>query len=431
MLIKIEDKNLMVGMTWHVMVNNTSSVNKSVKQKKSSWYWHANNVFFFGSVPKSEKLTRKDLPVYSSVIAFSVTQPTGNSLAIVSVPDTEHYLICGVFQGRPKEGYDCTVSSLEEVSNIVSSFSDLCGNAGFTLLGDIKLSDMQFFSMQNLIESLTEYSKLKRVRSEIINPVTILIGLAAFGFAGSEGWKQYVKYRNNQIAIKLAQQQKSSQQLYDEALVDKRKEVALRVSDAPQLMKKMIIFPVSVGGWKTKSAKCTANQSKNVFCTLSFIKGSKGEITNKSFLSYSEPYKFLAIRYLPNLTTIEADLEITGLPFTTMADVLDSALPLKSEWLDFGSQVQRLIPFGSPTVTQYAPISLRNDAQNGQISTLPPLSAKWTQSGPIRILEMLKDFPKYAVLNSVNLSVSDTPKYEVKSSFLTVEIDSNVFAKQN
>ena len=431
MLIKVDDKNLVAGLEWHVIVNNNSSVNKLVRQKKGVWFWHASQAFYYGYVPKSTKISRKDTVIYSTAIAFAKSQPNSNALGVIKIPDSHQYLICGVYQNRPKEGYDCVVNSPEEVSRVIKNFDKLCGEAGYALLGDIEYGEMQTFTLQNLVSTISDTSKLLKVKSEIINPVTILIGVVILAFLANEGWKQYVVYRNKQIATKLAQKQKSSQQLYDEAIAEKRNEVALLVAEAPSIRRALSLLPPNIGGWKTKTVKCTARNDKKLDCVLTFIRGDSGSINNKSFVQYAAPYKFQSVKFMPNLNSIEAELVIDGLAFTTIGTAIDASVSMKNEMIDFGSLVQHLMPFGAPNFSQFAPIQLRNDAQNGQISSLPPLSAKWTQTGPFRILELMNNFPKYAVLNSINLTVSDTPKYELKTSFLTIEIDATVFAKPN
>lgn len=430
MFIKVNGKTLVVGMKWSVMISD-GSVAKAVRASKSTWYWNSGSSFSYGVLPKDEKVGKKDLPLYSAVIAFAAAHSEGNALAILSVPDTEDYVVCGVYQGRPIDGYDLTVDSPEQVSQLITAFTDVCGENGFTLLGDVPVDSIVPYSLDRLADAATDYAQLKKVKSDLVNPVTILIGVAAIGFIGNLGWQQFAKYRQQEAARKLAASQKSAQQLYDDALARKREEVGFFASDAPLLMTQVLKLPVQVGGWNLEKVNCAVAQTKAFVCTMRFAKGKSLEVNNKTFLQEAAPLKFKSITYQSDLKTIEALSEITNLPFITLGKAIDASVSQKEELLHFGSHLQKLLPFGTPSLSDFTAIALPPGVQEGQLTALPMTSSTWKPSGPIRILELFTAFPKYAVLNSISVQIDKSPRYRFNESFITVAADGTVFAKPN
>lgn len=430
MFIKVNGKNLVVGMKWNVMISD-GTISKAVRESKSVWYWHAGPAFYYGIVPRGEKVVKKDLPLHSAMISFATAHSEGNALAILTVPDTDMFVVCGVYQGRPCDGFDAVIPSISSLSEVIDAFTERCGDTSFSLYGDISVQQIIPLTLEELAEHTTDYAELKKVKSELINPITIGIGIAALGFAASAGWDQYVKYRKQEVEKKLAASRKSAQQIYDDAIALKRQEVGLLSEDAPKILNEFLNLPATVGGWDLERANCKVSQVKTLNCTLRFLKSKSHEVSNQSFLKASSHLGFTSIAYKPDLKVIEAVWIVKNLPFVTVGKAMDMAISQNQQWIQFGSQLQRLLPFGSPTFSAFTPIIQPSGAGAGQVMLSPIVNATWSPSGPARILELFESFPKYALLNNVNFFVEKSPKFRFNESFLKVQVDGTVFAKNN
>lgn len=430
MFIKVNGKNLVVGMKWNVMISD-GAVSKAVRSNKAVWHWHSGTAFYYGFIPKGEKVVKKDLPLYSAVIAFATAHAEGNALAIVSVPDTEHYVICGVYQGRPSDGFDVIVSSEEAVAEIIEAFTDKCADSSFTLYGDINVQQIVPFTLNELAEQASDYARLKKVQSELVNPVTITIGLALLGIGANFAYQEYVNYRKQEVAKKLAASQKSAQQIYNDALALKRQEVGFFSSNAPLILQKFLQLPQKVGGWDLEKATCKVTQEKTLSCVLLFAKSKSFEVNNQTFSTAATASGFKSIVYHPDLKVNEATWVMTGLPFVTLGEAMDKSIGQQQHWTEFGSQLQKLLPFSSPGLTPFAPIVQPTGPDAGQVVVSPIVSATWKPSGPARVLELLGTFPKYALINNVTFTLDKSPKYRFNESFINVQIEGTVFAKNN
>lgn len=430
MFIKVNGKNLVVGMKWNVMIND-GAVSKAVRSNKAAWYWHAGSAFYYGFIPKGEKVVKKDLPLYSAVIAFATAHAEGNALAIISVPDTEHYVVCGVYQGRPSDGFDVVISSEEAVSEVIDAFTERCADSSFTLYGDINIQQIVPLTLTDLAEQASEFAQLKKIQSELVNPITITLGLVLLGFGANFAYQEYVKYRKQEVAKKLAASQKSAQQIYNDALAMKRKEIGISASDAPVILQRFLQLHPKVGGWDLEKATCNVTQEKTLSCILLFAKGKSYEVNNQTFLNAATAYGFKSIVYHPDLKANEATWVMNGLPFVTLGEAMDKSIGQQQQWTDFGSQLQKLLPFGTPALTPFAPIVQPTGPDAGQVVISPIVIASWKPSGPARILELLSSFPKYTLISNVTFLFEKSPRYRFNESFMNVQIEGTVFAKNN
>lgn len=430
MFIKVNSKNLVFGMNWHVNISD-GSISKAVRSKKSTWYWHSGVAFNYGTIPREEKVVKKDLPLYSAAIAFSAAHVEGNVLAVITIPGTELFAICCSYQGRPRDGFDLVASSPNEVAKVISDFVEQCAESSYTMMGDVPYADIIPFTIHQLADSVTEYAQIKKVKSELINPVTILLALVVIGFGVQMAWTEYVKYRRAEVARKMAATQKSAQQQYDEALALKRKEPAMLASAAPQVLAAILKLPPQVGGWNMQRASCKPSEGKILKCTLNYGRGAAFPINNKSFLSESMPLLFKTITYKEDLKSIDAVWMVPDMPFVTVGDVIDASLLPKDELLEFGSHLQKLIPFGSPSITRFAPIVLAVNVDQSKLINKPTQFAVWKPQGPVRILELFSAFPKYAKVDEFNFSFAKAPRYRFNESFATVALTGTVYAKPN
>lgn len=430
MFFRVNGKSLVVGMDWHVSIEG--SIAKGVKSKNAKWYWSSSQSINFGTLRKGDSVERKDLPLHSAVIALSLAFSDQNVIAVIRIGDedseTQKFAIFAIREGKPHNDFDVVVTDPAQVSKLISDFGATCEHGSFTLVGNLDHSDAVYFDFEMLADAVTEYSQIKKLRSDFLNQITIPIIIAGVAYGGYVGWTEYKKYRAAKIAERMAANQKTAQQIYDEAILAKRTENVLLATEGPTVLSRVTALPYEIGGWSLSSGKCVPQNSKSVTCALMFSKPSNSDADNNSFVRAAPKVNLTDVSYKPDFKTITANWVFTDIRFTTYGDVIDAAEPLEQTWINFGSSLQKFFPFSAPGITDYKPFALPPGVDVNQISK-PQRYADWKQSGPIKIFEMFNDFPKYSTISSFDFVVGANSQHRFNQSFLTVEVTGTVFVK--
>ena len=430
MFFRVNGVSLVVGMDWHVSIEG--SISKAVKSKNSKWYWSSPSSINFGTLRKADSVEKKDLPLHSAVIALSLAFSDQNVFAAIRLGDDEtdsqKFAVFAIFEGKPHDDFDIVVSDPAQVSKLISDFGAMCEHGSFTLVGNLQHPEIVYFDFDILADAVSDYSQIKKLRSDLLNQITIPVLIAGVAYGGFVGWSEYKKYRAAKIAERMAANQKTAQQQYDEAILAKRAEYVLLASEGPSVLSKVTSLPSEIGGWNLTSGKCTPTNEKVVACSLTFSKPNSSDVDHHSFVKDAPKLNLTDITYKPDFKTITANLRLTDLKFSTYGTVLDTAETVEKTWIDFGSSLQKFFPFAAPGITDYKPFAVPPGVDINQISK-PQQFADWKQSGPIKIFEMFSDFPKYSTISNFNFDVGANSQYRFNHSFLTVEVTGSVFAK--
>lgn len=430
MFFRVNGKSLVVGMNWHVSIEG--SISKGVRSNNAKWYWSSSQSINFGTLGKADSVEKKDLPLHSAVIVLSQVYPNQNVIAAIRVgdEDQEHYqyIVIGILEGKPHNDFDTVVTDPARVSELIASFGALCEHGKFTLVGNIENDEIQYLDLDMLADSVSDYSAIKKLSSNVLNQITIPLLIAGVAYGGYVGWGEYRKYRAAKIAERMAANQKTAQQQYDEAILIKRDESVLLASEGPSVLAKITSLPTHVGGWSLSNGKCIPSVAKVVTCTLTFTKPSDSDADNLSFVNAAPKVNVTDIVYKPDFKSITANWTFSDIKFTTYGAVMDASETIEKTWIHFGSNLQKFFPFSAPGITDYKPFAVPPGVDVNQISK-PQQYADWKQSGPIKIFEMFTDFPKYSVITSFTFSVGSTSQYRFNHSFLTVEVTGSVLAR--
>ncbi|MBC3871443.1 hypothetical protein [Undibacterium oligocarboniphilum] len=429
MIFTVDDKSLATGLDWSVMISS-GSIAKEVRAKKGKWYWNSVASFAYGILPIEDKVTSKNKPVFSAAIAFASAHPEGGALAVLTVPGSESILLCGVFQGRPVKGFDSLLEP-KDIAAHIEAFQHSCGDSGFNIYGDVVGIDSIEYTIHELAKAATEYAELKKVGSNYVNPLTLVLAAVALYLAGDFGYQQFAKYRQKKLNEEMASKQKSAQQIYDEALAQKKKDFVLLAADVPALNRLILSIPSSIGGWDVNKFECGISGQKLVTCDISLRKGSNSEANNKSFLEAAEPFKFKNVIFKNDLQTISALKEFSSLPFLPMGDSLAAAEPIAASNISFQSVLQKVFAVGAPGIGDYKTIALNATFDESQLTAPPLKSAPWSANGPLRMTEIFQKFPKTAIVEKIAYNVNKNAEYGIKQSMVKVEVQGQNFSKPN
>lgn len=431
MFIQFEEKSIVVGLKWGIVLDN-SNYAKAARAAKSKLMWSSLGQHHFG-VLAGDDLSIKKVPteVYSAAILLSSLYVEKNVIGIFTIPGSDAFAIVGLLQGRPKDGFDTVIEVTSQINDYLLRFKEICTNGDYELVGDINVDGMAALSLDDLIRHASEHARLVKVGSALLNPVTMTLLALIIVFVCYESWVRYKVYRNNQLAAQRLSQQKSAQQMYDEALALKRNEKVLLARQAAVMLKRIEDFPRSIGGWLLEQGSCNVNPNGQVICVSKFIKGTSIEASNRTFSAEAKEYGFKTVVYASDLKSIETTNVFDDIPMVTFGAAIDVADLQERIVVNFGSEIQGLFKYGSAQkLGKFEPFALPKGIALGQLKKKPTLVSKWEFGGSMRVLEVFGAYEKYAVITSISYKLDKAAKFNFNDSFAKVAVTGFVFAKQ-
>lgn len=431
MILNIEGKNIVFGMRWKPMLSGLGAA-KEARQAKSAFMWHQEKekALSLGLMAENEKRENQKQPLYAGAIAFARMHPeTPNMMLVLSVPDSEAYIICAVRQGRPRDKFDAIVENGVDVNQFISNFTDLCDTDSFLLFGDAPIEGIHPLTLKDLARSADQHSQLKKVTSGFVNPIFIAVAVIIIGVVGYESINFYTNYRKEQRQKAENANKKSVQQLYAEELILRRQDIALSAAEIRPILLWARNLPISVGGWNLHTITCNVAVTNKIACGLDYTRSKMPSATNKTFVENSIKM-FEGIEFGETGKLIHTTAAISDLKFSTVGAAIDASLQQKDEVIEFGSSLQALSALGDQKLLKYEPFALPAGASASQLTQLPILSAAWEFNGPVRALELLASFPRYVTVKQFVLTLNATPNFEYNGSFATAKITGTVYSKQ-
>jgi hypothetical protein len=426
MIFDVDGKRIAFGMQWKSRLSE-GNVHRDARAAKSRYFWHAEKAFYFGVLGESDAKVKLKAPLYSGAIALLHRFPDVPNLMIVLALAEGGFLVCGIHQGRPRQGCDAVVQTQLDVSAMLGEFKILCGTQSFKLYGDVHIGGIERATMADVLIGAEQAALLRKTQSAIVNPIAFLaVGAVVVG-AGLYGYQSYSAYKKAEAQRLELASKKNSQQLYLEELAIRRRGAAILARNVESTLAPLRAMTMSVGGWRLAKATCNLPAEKQMVCTFDYSRrpGSKG--TFETFVAVAK--EFDHVEFVGE--NIQATKIYKTLPFVEMGKAIDAAKTQREEVIEFGSSLQRIGHLGKPKREEFQPFGLPATANLGELTSGPVMSAKWEFVGPFRNAKLLFSFPEYAVINQLGVTYTDMPAYEANQSLAMVTVSGQIFSKSN
>lgn len=425
MIFDIDGKHIAFGMRWKALL--TGDAHKEARSAKAQLMWYDGRATQLGMLIAGDIVVKKTQPIYAGAIALARAHPNDKNIFFVtSVPDSNGYVVCGIWQGRPRPDYDVVEVDAQEVTRLFDEFCALCGEDALLILGNAPLSGINEYSLNDIADAVDQRSQLKKVSGTSIKPVKLLVLVAVIGAIGF-GTESYLDYRKREKQRVAAMAQKSAQDLYAESLAAKRNLPAVRASDVGPWLEWVRSLPISIGGWKFKAAVCNVTEVQKIACNLDYARGTATQATFQTFLD-AAPKLFDGVNFDYSEKTVHATTTIQTLKFTKIGDAIDGAAKQRDEIIGFGSILQTLSGMGEQKFGNFSAFALPSGVTVDQLTQIPAVSATWEFNAPLRGIEALDKFPAYATVSQLTLTVGATPQYAYNNSLAKIVLSGSIFA---
>jgi hypothetical protein len=427
MIIEIEQHSIASDMQWRPLLVR-GSVHKQARADKRPYVWSIPGEEFYGLISDTDVKYKKKKSLYSAAILFrKALGKDGNVLGIFSLGD-DHYLICGLHRGRPKDGFDTVITGDTAMGKVVEKFAGLCKEESYRLVGDVKLPSMEPAGLDTLMQQLGTDAELVRVRVTHAKEVAVVVAVLAMVGVGNYGWYQYKAMQHRKEMLAAQQKQKSAQQRYDEAIAAIRLQPTWRTRDIGFFWEWAGRLSRQIGGWYLTKADCSfADNALN--CTLTYDRSNYALATNKSFLDDLQGAKPDSVDF--DGKNVSVHVRVEHLPTGTYASALDAAQDYRATTIGFGSTLQELTAFGDQSLKSFDPFGVPAGINPGELAKPPVQAGHLDLSLPLRALPLVADFPAAVVLDKATLTVAKQPQLGNKSrdSSLQVALSGRIFAK--
>ncbi len=428
MLIEFENCDVAFGMQWKPLLSK-GSAHTQAREAKRSYLWTHEGEHYFGLLSEEDSKVRHKKPLYSGAIQIKKAYPDAINLLAVFAIDDKHFLICGLHQKRPRDGFDTVVAGAHEAGKVIDAFRVLCKGELFTLVGDANMQAMEAADLGNILTShFSHDALLMKTKATNVKRVAMIVGVGVvlYGLilAGDQVYQRH-KAANAEIAEK---NKKTPQQRYSDALY--------AINTQPIWLFKDIGFYVdavgelshTIGGWLLSNAECTrAGDALN--CDLTYERSASKLATNQSFVDDLDGVDLAKVDFGGDGRHIYVKKQISHLPVVQTGKVIDAAKTPKIETIEFGSKLQQLTNMGKQDVLAYLPFGVPAGVDVTQLQTPPVMSAKVEMNLPLRALKLADTFPGYVSVDAINLTVGKTPIGATNNSSLKVTLRGQVFAK--
>lgn len=431
MILNIGGKALAFGMHWQILVRGQAP-GREARAAKSPLMWVDSAREYFGILSSDEVVPKGSDKVYSAAQALlNIPQSSTNMLVVLRDPDTAGYLVCGVMQKRPRNGFDVAHVDDAQLGELLARFTDLCGADSFELLGDAPLDGIGALTIADLIEAADEHCLL-RSSGSVARFVpyaafgAVVIGLIVFG----------IHHHRQRLAAESAANQKTPAQQYAESLSEHAKSPTLPTSRIDAWATWAESLPPIVGGWTISSIGCNVSAPQSQFsCVLTYTRvradtsGPFPLATNRTFLDAAPKEWKENIQFIDDKTIQVALAE--KLPLVPTSSVIQQAVSPREVSLDLGSKLQRLV-----NVSKKSSLSTQFDLFGLPVGMVPAtvpspvLFTSWSLEGPFRLLDAVREFPAYSTVEHITLDVKRGGDSTANSSIAMIAVSGSVYAKQ-
>ncbi|WP_321820761.1 MULTISPECIES: hypothetical protein [unclassified Burkholderia] len=463
MIVEHNGTTLAFGLRWQPIIGGDATPAQKAREMGSKWFYaDSAGEYVGGLLPAPGALPKKVPKLYCGAAAVAHSyQNHDNVLAILALPDTletadPQYLVVGLQNRKPKAGFDREPVGEDELHEVVTQFMEIFREEGFVLVGDAPLPGIERLTLDEVAAAADDSCLMQR-GGKRIRPASILMFLL-LGGAVVGGAYFYHSYRLQQLAADQAREQKSPDQLYQEAMEAARALPVVQVTDLDDWYDWSVSLPRQVGGWYFQKNDCTVQSAGGLpvtapgaapgmptpvattaagsllSCTLSFARGPFALATNRSFIEAAPAdWPRPSIVFAPSGKGISVTLTR---PVSTrlMSTVLNALPSQRTVDIDFRSQAQqldRVMAGNGVALGDYQVFGLPTGVSPGDLSS-PIFAAPWKAAGPARNIGAIRLFPPYLSVEHVVLSYGEQgAQHMLNTSLGSIEVSGQLFAKRS
>lgn len=426
MIFDVNGKRIAFGMQWKSRLSE-GDVHRDARAAKSRYFWHADKAFYYGVLAETDSKQKLKAPLYSGAIALMHRyQDIPNLMLVLEIP-AGGYIVCGIHQGRPRQGSDTIVQTQVEVSELLQEFKILCGGQSFQLLGDVHLGGIERATMEDVLAGVDPSAQLRSTRSALVNPLAFVAVGSVVVIAGTYAYNSYSAYKNAEAHRVAMAAQKNSQQLYVEELAARRQDGVILAKDVSSALAPLRAMSYSRGGWSLTKATCNLPPERQMVCTFEYLRRPEGRGTYETFVAVAKDFD--NVEFAGEM--IKAMKIFKALPFVDQGKAIDAGRTQREEIIEFGSDLQRISHLGKSKRDEFQPFAVPPSANASELTAPPIAVAGWELVGPFRNMKHLVEFPDYAIVSQLIVTYSDKPIYETDRSMATASVVGKVFSKPN
>ncbi|MCX8566925.1 MAG: Pilin accessory protein (PilO) [Glomeribacter sp. 1016415] len=429
----INGKHLAFGLRWKPLLSATESYEAlalaEADKFNATLIWQDGAAPLIGLYLESLPAPLRHQPVYAAAHVLSTVPGCGpNALLVIREQDGGHS-ICGIFQGRPwgnatasGKNFDKVGLSSAELTQLIQQFAELCGEHGYTLLGNVALADCNPFQLTELAHCAGPISRMYQPRRSVFRPyllrLFIALGTATALYASYTHWQ-------NQRAATTAAKLTTTQPLTPSSTA-----LSQPLLSAPAMISAWFewakALPLSIGGWHLRRIDCTAHPPKPK-CLLNYER-KLPQATPQTFIEAATHHEAEQID-----TVSDQSLQVSmALPSISTMNLQQHLLNLPSQRairLTFLAQLQRMQQVAETKLESFraydAPAGISPSALPSQIQ-----HAAWEVNGPLHNIALFETFPASASFTQLSLTIQDPPPTtSLKASSLMLQVKGDIYAR--
>jgi hypothetical protein len=424
MIFDVNGKRIAFGMQWKSRLSE-GDVHRDARAAKSRYFWHADKSFYFGVLAEADSKQKLRAPLFSGAIALLHRFPDVPNLMLVLEIPAGGFIVCGIHQGRPRQGSDTIVQTQVEVSEKLQEFKLLCGIQSFKLFGDVHIGGIEPATMDDVFAGADHAAQLRKTKSALVNPLAFLAFGAVVAGAGGYAWHTYSAYKHAEVQRKAMALQKNSQQLYTEELATRRHDAVILAKDVQGALTPLREMGYSMGGWTLRKATCNMTPDKKMACVFEYARRPASKATFETFNAVAKEFDNLEFAG----EAIKATKYIKSLKFVEQGKAIDAAKTQREAVIQFGSVLQRIDNLGKAKRDEFKPFALPPGANAAELTSPPVTVASWEFASPFRNIERIAAFPEYATISQLVVIYADKPIYKLDQSIVMVSVLGRVFSK--
>lgn len=432
MIIENGGKKLAFGLEWKHLVdaNKRTAATQRALDAKAPLYWHEGDADYVGIVSAKETLATKSGAVYAACEAFRRVADLPSDALLILMLAEDSYAIVGIRDGRPKRGWDKAGIPESEVKALYTQFGQLCGEAGFALVGNLPElfgASVEAFTLDELSNLADASCQLKPPsrKSFYIKVGAVAVVCVVMALNAKTVWNKYISPPQEKPS------EKTATELYSDYLAQHGADPVVMVSDYDHWYKWARALIPTYGGWSLRTVVCDFKDTQaapgsyipwngKTRCTLTYDRTLKAIATNETFVRSVPADWVKTALYNPSQDQYQVVLYPTMMKTVPLQTVLQNAGTANARDIHFVSVLQtasRLVD--SPSMSPPLPFLVPPGVASGNIVLPLYMTSGWSYEGQFQFTELLKRFPPYTTLGKAILKIEqtvaddDTP-YKVK-----------------
>lgn len=443
MIIEIQGKKLVFGLTWRTLLGAgapTVLASKAAREIGAKTIWHEASALYMGALDGSDaEYVGKD-KLYAAAPALArVSELGSNAFFVFHVQDGGvhiGYLVIGIVRNRPRTNFDQVVQDEQAVTDLAREFLRVCPGE-FVMAGNLpvpfdeftksdKFSSVVSMTLEDIASIADQHAAMGK-RGLGVDVKKIVATTVIGGLVVTAGWQAWLKWQAHEAALAPPPVQETPAMRYGKQLAQAGQAPAIALADMgpfDEWMHRVVSSWFTIGGWSLSKVACDA-AAGGFDCALTY--GRDISIaTNQTFVA-AAPAEFKEILFDPERKKLTASTFLSVPKAERLGDVLAALPTVKEANVVYGSQLQSL----TPVAQQEGPLAFGGFPDRNLSVGVPHVvrHADWSFVGPLRNLALLSSAPRYVTVKSATVDVDLNAKPDKNTSKFKLNITGGVYAR--